>query len=69
MAGATGGAAHDARLRISAAIGRTEASDEIFRSGACHIGAERSVRLAVDADLAMLAAGLCQLGDLTDAAT
>ncbi len=62
----TTGPAHDARIKILTAIGRTKISDEIRRSGGCHIGAERSVQLAEDANLAMLADGLRQLAGLED---
>lgn len=55
------GAVRAARLRILAAIRRTEIGDQIRRSGGCHTGAERAVNLPEDVDLEMLADGLRQL--------
>ena len=63
------GPARRARLMVLTALGRTEIGDQIRRSDACHIGAERAVELPVDADLKMLADGLQQLADLSDDST
>ncbi len=50
-----------ARLKLLQAIGRTEASDQIRRGGACHIAGERTIALPADTNWPLLKQGLHDL--------